>query len=69
MASPRVRDVLGYGTFTSGGCFRVPSSAPGSSSRFILHFSGVYQMGDAHARSWCFIGTSGDILIPKRNAS
>jgi len=31
-----------------------------------LQFAGVYQMGEAQARSCCFIGTSGDILIPKR---
>jgi hypothetical protein len=30
---------------------------------------GVYQIGEVHARSWCFIGTSGDIFTPKRTWS
>ena len=34
-----------------------------------VQLAGEYQIGEVHARSWCFIGTSGDIFTPKRNWS
>jgi hypothetical protein len=41
----------------------------GSSLRAIAGHVGLYQTGEVHARSWCFIGTSGDIFTPKRSWS
>jgi hypothetical protein len=32
-------------------------------------YEGVYQTGEVQARSWCFIGTSGGILMLKRTES
>ena len=37
--------------------------------RFAGEAYGVYQMGEDQARSSCVIGTSVDILIPKRSWS
>ena len=34
-----------------------------------LQFAGVYQIGEAQARSWTVSGTSGGIFTPKRTAS
>ena len=35
----------------------------------LFSVAGVYQIGEVQARSWCFIGTSGGIFMPKRTAS
>ena len=40
-----------------------------SSSSSDVHSPGVYQIGEVQPRSCCVIGTSGDILIPKRTWS
>lgn len=36
---------------------------------FKRYGGGEYQMGEVHARSWCFIGTSTDIFMLKRSVS
>jgi hypothetical protein len=43
--------------------------APAPCQKPAPYLAGVYQMGLAHARSYCFMSTSGDIWIPKRIAS
>ena len=35
----------------------------------LYYFAGVYQIGEAQARSWTVMGTSGDIVMPNRAAS